>query len=420
MARRGFFAELHHQSQRAARERERAQRQAERDYLAAARKAEQAHRAEERAQAAYARAADVERKRLEREARDAHSAAMEADVEERNSRLARITEDLGSLLSATLERDDFVDLNSLRVVVSHPPFDRLDLEQPTPPPALTEDPLQPTLTLPAPPSGLSAVFGKKKHTAAVELARRAHDQAMNAWRAACQTAESQRQAATAARAEAEARRLKLLDEARSRYADECTTRDVEAAEHNQRLDRLIANLGYGVAEAVQEYVSIVLSNSVYPDHFQVAHEFTFDPSSAELELRVQVPSPAEILEVKAYRYAKATDEIVSSALSQKECRDRYAGAVQQVALRSIHEVFEADRRSLIKTISLEVGANAIDPGTGKPVYVPFVFVGAERGSFLDLDLSAVVPSAALARLGASVSKNPYGLMPAVQAGIRRG
>ena len=90
-----------------------------------------------------------------------------------------------------------------------------------------------------------------------------------------------------------------------------------------------------------------------------------------------MPGPSEIPEIKSYKYAKATDEIVSTSLSQKECRDRYAGAVHQVALRSFHEVFEADRRGLIKTISLEVGTDTIDPATGQRTYVPFVIAAAE-------------------------------------------
>ena len=170
---------------------------------------------------------------------------------------------------------------------------------------------------------------------------------------------------------------------------------------------------------MQEYISIVLSNSVYPEHFQVAHEFEFDPVTAELRLRVLVEAPSEIPAIKSYKYTKATDEIVSTPLSQKECRDRYAGAIHQVALRSFHEVFESDRRGLIKTVSLEVGTNTIDPATGLRTYLPFVIAGAERESFLMFDLSSVVPALTLRRLGAAVSKNPYGLVAAERSGVRR-
>jgi restriction system protein len=132
-----------------------------------------------------------------------------------------------------------------------------------------------------------------------------------------------------------------------------------------------------------------------------------------------VPAPSELPTAKAYKYAKASDEIVATALSQKECRERYASAVHQIALRSFHEVFEADRRGLIRTVRLEVGTTATDPATGRSAYIAFVIAAADRETFLTFDLSAVVPAMTLARLGAAVSKNPYALAPAERAGVRR-
>jgi restriction system protein len=221
------------------------------------------------------------------------------------------------------------------------------------------------------------------------------------------------------RREQVAERQRALEKERARYAQECAAREAEVTEHNAKIDELIANLGYGAVDAVQEYVSIVLANSVYPEEFEVEHDAVFEPATAELRLRALVPGPDKVPAVKAYKYTKASDEITETALSQKACKDRYAGAVHQVAVRSLHEIFQADRRGLIKTVSLEVGTEKVDPATGKQIYVPFVAVAAEREAFLEFDLSAVVPAATLDLLGAAVSKNPFGLVPANTAGIRR-
>ena len=118
-------------------------------------------------------------------------------------------------------------------------------------------------------------------------------------------------------------------------------------------------------------------------------------------------------------YVKESDQITETQLSQKAQRDRYSGAIHQVALRSIHEIFEADRRGIVRTISLEVGTSTISPATGRETYIPFVSAAAERASFLEIDLSAVVPNATLKHLGAAVSKNPFGLVPADTKGVRR-
>lgn len=420
MARRGFLATLVHQAQVAAREQERAQRAAVRDYNAAVRRAENARRAAERAQAQFARASEADRKRLEKEARQTHIAAMEAEVEERNLKLAEIYAEIDLLLAATLQVDDYVDLESLRVVAEHPPFDRPDLEKPISKPNPIPDPPQPVFAAPDPPKGLVAkLFKKNQHAAAVAMAERAHEESLVEWRVRLEQVVGFRQEALKAYARAEAERTAALESARVRYNEESATRETEAAERNRRLDELIANLGYGSPEAVQEYVSIVLSNSVYPAHFAVTHEFEFEPSTAELRLRTLVPGPNKIPEIKAYKYTKSADEITAISESQKVCRDRYASAVHQVALRSIHEVFESDRRGLIGTISLEVGTEAVDPATGRQTYVPLVVVGAERETFLEFDLAAVVPALTLRRLGAAVSKNPYELVAAETSGVRR-
>jgi restriction system protein len=419
MARRGFFAELQRQARIAERERERQQREVARSHAARVRQLEQAKKAAERARTQFSKTEAAERKRLEKEAQEAHLAARAAEVDERNEILQSAYDEIDSLLEWTLSRDDYVDLNTLRAQLQHPSFDRADLESPTPPPAPIADPPRPVLKLPELPRGLASFFGKKRHAEAVDLAERTHERALTDWQGRCKQAEARRQSAKEQHASAEEKRLEELERERARFAEECQAREAEAIAHNRCLDELMTNLGYGTVDAVQEYVSIVLSNSVYPEHFSVTHDFQFDPATAELDLRVTVPEPSQVPTEKAYKYAKATDEIVSTTLSQKECRERYANAVHQVALRSFHEVFEADRRGLIRTISLEVGTNAVDPATGIRGYIPFVIAAAEREAFLAFDLSAVVPTMTLARLGGAVSKNPYALTPAERAGVRR-
>ncbi|MGM7678741.1 hypothetical protein [Microbacterium sp. A94] len=185
------------------------------------------------------------------------------------------------------------------------------------------------------------------------------------------------------------------------------------------MDQLIAGLGYGTVDAVQEYVSIVLANSTYPEWLEITHSARFDPAEAELTMRVLVPGPGVVPTSKHYKYTKATDEITPVAATQKDTKERYTALVHNVALRSLHEVFEADRRTLIKTIALELGTQTISPATGQPTYVPFVAVAASREEFDKLDLSGVVPAATLEHLGAAISKNPHGLLPVVAGGVRR-
>jgi restriction system protein len=161
---------------------------------------------------------------------------------------------------------------------------------------------------------------------------------------------------------------------------------------------------------VREYVGIVLAKSVYPELLSVEHEYEFDPEARELTLAVLISPPDGLPAEKAYRYVKAKDEIASTPLAKKDLKARYANVVHQVALRTLHEIFEADRAGKIQTITLEVGTETRDPATGRQRRIVFVGVAAERDSFMAFDLDNVVPAATLEHLGAAMSKNPFELV----------
>ncbi|MDN4596835.1 hypothetical protein [Leifsonia virtsii] len=411
--RRGFFAELQHQARLA----EQRQRTAQRQHDAAVRRAEQAQRAAERARLAAERASEADRRRLEREAAAAHVAAMQAEVDQLNHDIADRYETIDGLLAATLEVDDYVDLELLRARVEHPPFHRQDLLNPIPEPLPIPDP---PLPVRQEPEAVKAVFGRKqKEAAAAAAVEEQYARDYWEWHAANETLPARRAAQSEQHAAAEDARLAELAKEQALYQAECERREREVRVQNEELDGLITGLAYGTPEAVQEYVSIVLANSVYPEGFNVSHTATFEPSTAELTMNVVVPGPDEIPTTKNYRYVKASDEIAEAQLPQKDIKDRYAGIVNNVALRSLHEVFEADRRGIIRSIALEVATDTINPATGRPIHVPLAAVSVDRDTFLDLDLSAVVPAATLAHLGAVVSKNPVGLSPVSGAGVRQ-
>ena len=122
-----------------------------------------------------------------------------------------------------------------------------------------------------------------------------------------------------------------------------------------------------------------------------------------------ISPPDRLPSDKTYRYVKAKDEITAAALPKKDLKERYASIVHQVALRTLHEIFEADRAGKIQTITLQVATDAKDPATGLERRVVFVGVAAARDSFMRFDLNNIVPAATLEHLGAALSKNPHEL-----------
>lgn len=417
---RGLFAEIHHQQRLAEARAAKAQRERAAALAAVQRSRVQAERARvqaERTVAAAARASEAERKRLEREAQALYAEARKAEVDDQNEALKLANEAISALLRDTLDVDDHVDLNDLKRQVERQPFPHPDLERPAVRP-------MPLVLPPAPmwqePPAPKALFGKRKK----------HDEVRQEWAAAFQqrTAEWEQLRGTLPARQAEldrqydeleARRKQQLESEKRRYDVEHEARQREVDEHNAEIDALAAGLAYGVSEAVQEYLDIVLANSVYPEDFPVRHEATFDAEGGEARVRAVVPDPSELPTAKSYRWVKATDEIAAAPLTKRDQTERYANALAQVALRTLHEVFEADRRGIVRSISLEVGPATKDPATGRDRFFPLVAVSAARERFLEIDLAAVVPSATLEHLGAAVSKNALGLVTVDPSGVRR-
>ena len=421
MAKRGFFAEINYQAQQAEKRRRQQEAQAVRAHNAAVREHDRAVKAAERARAAAARASEAQRKAAEKEAARLHAEARTAEVEAMNADLAAAYDDIDGLLGWTLEFDDYVDLESLKVAAEHPPFDPGKHGTPVPPVPELVYPPEPTYVEPPAPKGLGAAFGgKKKHAEAVAVAQAEHQKAVSFWQEKNTKMYEHHVAALAKREQDEAERLVKLAEAEAAYKAECAQREAEVSAKNDELTKFINDLAFDLEYAIEDYVGIVLSNSVYPDSFPVEHDHKFDLASRELTLQVNIPEPSAVPSVKEYRYVKAKDEIAASQHSAKVQKDRYAFAVHQVAVRTLHEVFEADRAGKIHSIALTVGVNRTNPATGQPEHVPLALVAADRETFNSFDLANVVPSATLEHLGASVSRSPFDLIPADRSrGVRQ-
>jgi len=409
--RRGFFAELAHQAAVAEKNRQRAQAAAVREQGRLQREAERAFRAAERAQQQAQRADAATVAAAEREFKRLHIAAQESEVESRNAELAIRLSDIDNVLSTTLEVDDYVDLERLRKTAEHPLFASRNSE-PFPPPPIVEAPPEPVFVMPEPPRGIGALFGgKKKHGEAIAAAQAHFARVHQGWRQVAAAVPMKQFAQLAEHSKAEETRQAALAADRARYEDECAQRQRTVDESNASLDALIRELDLGTYEAVEEYLGIVFSNSVYPSEFPWPPDYSFDADTSELSIELEFPGPSEIPTARRYKYVRATDEIAVSEQTQKERRDRYAALVNNMTLRTLHEVWEADRGGKIASISLVGSVHHVDPATGKDVTTPLVAVAVDRDTFTDIDLRRVSPAETLRHLRAVVSKNSYALTP---------
>lgn len=195
------------------------------------------------------------------------------------------------------------------------------------------------------------------------------------------------------------------------YQRRCAKADADAAAHNAEIDRFAAAFVGGEPAVVVEYFSMVLGNSVYPDDFPQQYRLAYVPESSQVVVEYHLPTLDVVPPVREYRYVKVRDEIASAARPPKEIKERYANLVAQVTLRTVHEIFEADRSGLVDTIVFNGIVDTTDPRTGASVQPCLVTLRTTRTAFGGLNLGMVDPNSCLQHLNASVSKRPAELAP---------
>lgn len=374
MARRSSYAYRLAQRQRELERQARAQDQA---VLAAAREAERARKAYERAQALD----EKERKRLYLESRTAEVEAMNEELEGKN-------QGLESLLRATLDVDDYLDFEELKEEPELPPFQ---------PGALATAEVAPQIESFMPPElggvGKLVPGAKAKHERAVAEARQQYEAEKTAYD------------------ERERQREQALAEARQAHEAEVEKVKARVAAQNQEVDEFRTRFEAGDPAAIVEYFSLVLDHSSYPEEFPKKYRMAFVPESKQLVVEFELPPLAVVPQVKQHRYVRARDVIEESPRPASQVKALYSSVVAQTTIRTMHELFEADRSSKLETIVFNGYVDTIDPATGKPVSPHLVTVRASRDTFLQLDLRNVEPLACLKGLNASVSKSPSELLP---------
>lgn len=417
--RRGFFAEIQHQQQLAARRQAQQERAAVREYNQAVLARERAANARRRAVDAERRATAAEQARLEKQAAAAYVAEREAEAAEITARAQAQQQEIETLLAATLEIDDWVDLTHLHQVFDPPPFDAGQLAVRTPAPTYSPLPPQPRFTPPARPSGLSGrLGGQRKYETQLAEAHSEYSNRLAGWDSSLEKICASNAAIRDRWRRDEADRIARLSRAAREHEAQLRVQKDRIRKTNVELDQLITDLASGVGSAVEQYVAIVLANSTYPESFDVDYEHEFIVEDRELSVIVLVPRPDDFPSIRSVRYVKAKDELSTTRLSATELKRRYNSAVYQTALRTPHEVFEADRKKIVDAISLTVSVDAVDPATGRDRRVPLVQLAVDRSGFLAIDLSRVEPLETLRHLAAAVSKNPYALTPLAGQGVR--
>lgn len=366
------------------------QREAERDRERRARAALLAQRSADRAAAARSRSQLQDQRECER----LYAQDRAREAAEETTQIERQIEALEKVLAATLEVDDYLDLEELKRAPQVPAFD---------PGAVGAGPPSPRLEdfLPTASSGLGRIFGGAKQAQQTQRGQLEYEQAVQAHQVEIRQYEER------------------MDASRRQHAAESARVLEEHRQHVADIGALQRGLAAGAPEAVVQYLDLVLESADYPEGFPHQWRLAYRPESGQLDIEYELPPLGVVPTVKAYKHVKSSDTVAPTSRPATQVRTIYANVVMQTALRVLHEVLEADRGAMVRTIVFNGYVSGTDPATGRSVRTCLAALATSRERFLQVNLAKVEPVACLVHLEARISKDPSklaGVEPIVLSG----
>jgi restriction system protein len=330
------------------------------------------------------------REKAVREKEDSKALAMERTAEAQQAIL-----NIENTLVYTLAINDRIEWDSL---IDNTPF------PPAPPPERTwySSPIEPKEADPrfAPVRKWFHIFFSGLRKKAEEEAKRKLCEAREAW--------------LKKSAEVDEKNRTLREEqARSleRWQAEKTTYEKEQAQKNAQIILKKSAYLQGDNQAIEEYCDMVLSNSQYPDDFPQEWNLEYQQEAKTLVLDYFLPSPEDLPNLKEVRYVASKDEFNEIEIQESVLNKMYDSLLYQIALRTIHEIFESDQLEFIAATIFNGWVRSIDKGTGKPVTACILSIQAPKADFLNIDLKHVDPKTCFKTLRGIGSSKLYGLTP---------
>ncbi|WP_200929681.1 restriction endonuclease [Pseudomonas taeanensis] len=305
-----------------------------------------------------------------------------SEVADLNTELSNRVSELQDILPHTLCHDDRISFDSLRHTTPFPSFQ--------PPPNLAPG-LTPQKRLVPPPKGIQKLIpgAAKRHALRIEDAERENEATILKFNAQ------------------EAKKRAEFQKVRADYDAEKLAFDDKTARHNSEIDAFEASYFAKDTDAIIAYNEMVLTRSEYPaEGFQQLFRLAYAPDSSELVVEYDMPDVSVVPVVSEYRYIKTRDEIDSKARKPAEIKQRYQDIIASIALRTLHELFEADQANALRLVTFNGMLDTHDPASGREVRIPVVSVRATKDEFLTLNLERVDKVLCLRNLGAQVSSRP--------------
>lgn len=330
----------------------------------------------------YARKVAIEERKRDR---DAKRRELEDNLQEADQRTAEAQsalEELRTLLAATLRVDDRVDWEAMLK------------------PVFTQPPPKPVPYLPLPSEPVFDPDEWKRRKGFVTglipfLAKRAEENARREFEIAHAKWSEREQAVGATNAKIYSDNLRDYEN----WQQRATVYEDARAKHNSSIERAREAYQALNPDAILDYCDLVLSRSRYPDFFPKHYEIDYSPTTKTLGVEYQLPSPDDLPRLESVKFSRTKGDFQETELTKRDFESLYSNVVFQVAIRTIHELFEADVVRALDAVVFSGTVHILNSGTGREEDRCIASVRAQRASFEGINLRHVESRACFETLG---------------------
>jgi restriction system protein len=164
-------------------------------------------------------------------------------------------------------------------------------------------------------------------------------------------------------------------------------------------------------DAVIANVELILSASQYPDWIKKDYAAHFVEESRLVIVDFQLPTQGEVPRLAKVAYVASRGEMKESYLSDAEFNRLFDGVIYQLALRTLHEVFEGDTANALDAVVFNGWVTAVNRSTGRDETACILSLQARKDEFLAIDLGRVEPKACFKQLKGVAASKLSGLTP---------
>lgn len=162
---------------------------------------------------------------------------------------------------------------------------------------------------------------------------------------------------------------------------------------------------------IGDYCEMVLTNSKYPEYFPQEWDIDYNADTRTLVVDYSLPEIGSFPTTNEVKYVQSKDEFTESSISTAALNKLYDDALYQMALRTIHELFEADAVDAIDSVVFNGWVESIDRATGNNANACIMSVQTTKSIFLAINLEKVDPKACFKQLKGVGSSKLHGLSP---------